>query len=102
MDPTAYYYMPLFKPGTTVLMEPPARNREPYVVIRHASHGVSGGHESPVPSCCTSRLPPSLTRTPEKRRFREARRAGARAEVSPRALRHGFTQLDGAWVTTAG
>ena len=48
MDPTAYYYMPLFKPGTFVQWNRQRETVSHVVVRRHALMVYLVGHESPV------------------------------------------------------
>ena len=48
MDRTAYYYMPLFKPGTFVQWNHQRETVSHVVVRRHALMVYLGGHESPV------------------------------------------------------
>ena len=57
MDPTAYYYMPLFKPGTFVQWNHQRETVNHVVVRRHALKVYLVGHESPAyPEACL-RLP---------------------------------------------
>ena len=66
MDPTAYYYMPLFKPGTFVQWNHQRETVSHVVVRRHALLVDLVGHESPVYSESLHLAPTAfrLTRTP--------------------------------------
>ena len=67
MDPTAYYYMPLFKPGTSVQWNHQRETVSHVVVRRHALMVYLVGHESPVYSEARHLAPTAfrLTRTPD-------------------------------------
>jgi hypothetical protein len=68
MDPTAYYYMPLFKPGASVQWKGRTETVNYVVVRRNALLVHLVGHEAPV-NPETLQLAPTafhLTRVPER------------------------------------
>ena len=67
MDPTAYYYMPLFKPGTVVQWNHRRETVNHVVGRRHALMVYLVGHESPVHPEALHLAPTvfRLTRTPD-------------------------------------
>ena len=102
MDPTAYYHMPLFKPGIFVQWNHQRETVSHVVVRRHALMVYLVGHESPV-------YPEALHLAPTGSRARPTptvceRLAPAKGlRVSPQSAVPWLHPAGwGAWVTTAG
>ncbi|MFN4121344.1 hypothetical protein [Acidovorax sp.] len=68
MDPTAYYYMPLFKPGTSVHWNQQPETVSHVVVRRNALMVHLVGHEAPVHPEALQLEPTAfhLTRVPDR------------------------------------
>lgn len=68
MDPTAYYYMPLFKPGALVQWNDQRETVSHVVVRRNALLVYLVGHESPVSPEALHLAPTAfrLTRSPDR------------------------------------
>jgi hypothetical protein len=68
MDPTAYYYLPLFKPGVSVQWKNQRETVSHVVVRRYALMVHLVGHESPVHPDALQLAPTAfqLTRAPDR------------------------------------